>query len=193
MKTKLAAIILAAGAGERMQGRKKPLIPLYDKPMIMVLLEHLRACDAVEDVVVVLGCHAAACQAELPRNVETVINREWRKGKTGSFQRGLRAVLDWADGVFACPVDCPRVPCRVYHELAAAFPPGDAILVPTHGGVHGHPPLIPARFFSNYLRLAPDAPLDSVQHDPNTTVRYVEVSSPEVLDDFNTPADLPSA
>lgn len=191
MKRRLAAVVLAAGAGARMKGRKKPLVALYDKPMIRVLLDHLRACDSVEDVVVVLGCHAAACLAELPENVEAVINREWRKGKAGSFQRGLRAVLDWADGVFLCPVDCPRVPCRVFHALATAFEPGDAIVIPCYEGKRGHPPLIPARFFGNYLRLDADAPLNSVQRDPNVAVREVEVESPEVLDDFNTPEDLP--
>ena len=124
-------------------------------------------------------------------NVDTVINRDWRKGKTGSFQRGLRAVLDWASGVFLCPVDCPRVPCRVYHELTAHFGAGDAIVVPTFGGKRGHPSLVPARFFSNFLRLPADAPLDTVQHDPNVPVREVQVESAEVLDDFNTLADLP--
>ena len=180
---RIAAVVLAAGEGRRMGDRIKPLMHLYGTPMLLVLMEHLQACDAVEHVVVTLGCHARECAAELPDTVETVINHEWEKGKTSSFQAGLAAVKDWADAVFLCPVDCPRVPCRVYHKIFEAMD-GEHIVIPTYRKQRGHPPLIPRKFFTRYLTLPVDVPLNAVHREKDAPVRLVGVGSPYILDDF---------
>jgi len=188
--SKLAAVVLAAGEGRRMGDRIKPLMHLYGTPMLLVLLEHLQACDAVGHIVVTLGRHASECAAELPDSVETVINHEWERGKTSSFQTGLATVKDWSDAVFLCPVDCPRVPCRVYHKLAGVLD-GERIVIPTFRKQRGHPPLIPKKFFERYMELPADVPLNAVHRDPATPVRLVGVGSPYILDDFNVPEDVP--
>src|SRR5947207_416014 len=53
----IAAIVLAAGVSKRM-GAFKPLLPVAGKPMIVHVLETLKAVDEIDPVIVVTGHEA---------------------------------------------------------------------------------------------------------------------------------------
>ena len=84
----VAAIILAAGASERL-GRPKALLDWHGKPIIAHIVDVVLASPA-RPVVVVLGAHAEQVRPALgSRPVQMVINPDWREGMSTSVRTGL--------------------------------------------------------------------------------------------------------
>ena len=142
---KLAAIVLAAGAGRRFGGNKL-LAPYRGRPLI----EHsLLAADAapVEDVIVVVGAEAGRviaavhdCPAAHPRRI--VCAENWDEGMAASLRAGGAALTTDTDGAFVLLGDMPAIPHVIFAPLAAALAGGAEAAAPVCAGVRGHPVLL---------------------------------------------------
>jgi len=187
---KLAAVILAAGAGTRMGGRAKALLPVDQTTFLARVIETARRVGVGRQVIV-LG-HLAS---EVERTVEdaddlvVVRNPEPQRGQLSSLKIGLREVDD-DDAILAWPVDHPLVRPRTIERIIAAAQrhPG-RIVVPRFDGHGGHPTLFPRTLFAALLALPDDAGARGLyQRHPESVLR-LDVDDPGVRHDVDTPED----
>jgi len=185
---RLALVVLAAGQSSRM-GEPKALIELDGRP----LLEHILTgplLDKLGDVVVVLGHHADALRPIVQRcNRRHVLNDHPDRGRTGSIQCGLQTLSPDIEGVFLQPVDCPLVMTDTFRSLAGHLGQAD-VVIPTHNGQGGHPPLFAARLFESILAAGPDQPLRDILSAPGISRCTIELDDPGVLLNVDRPEDL---
>jgi len=180
---RLAAIVLAAGAGCR-AGGFKPLWPLGDGLVIDAVLDAARSvCSLVRVVGGAQYERLAAHLAGRHPQVELVRNEDWEQGGMfSSIQLGATGIDLPA---FVHPCDVPGGDREVYRLLASAYQPGtDEAVRPVHRGRGGHPVL-----------LSPDT-IDAVRRAPGSATlrdvlggrrcRDVELASDLACLDFDT-------
>jgi CTP:molybdopterin cytidylyltransferase MocA len=150
----LGAVVLAAGAGRRLGGVAKALLPVRGRDGDATFLERIvgtaaGAGVAARDVVVVIAAPFGDAVAAEARRLGTAVveNPAPERGMASSVARGF-AALDAAPGVvvdaaFLWPVVHPHVAPATLATLVAQ---GEG--VPSHGGRGGHPPLVPRRLFA---------------------------------------------
>ncbi len=158
---RVAAIITAAGAGTRMNGRIKQLLPWRGKTFIENAIEIATQSDANE-VIVVLGAHADEIQSQLDKSgigsakpsdgrqavatgfasVRVVVNRGWAEGHASSIRTGLDALSPKADAAIFINADQPLLTPIIVSRIIQRYRETDAsIIVPTYAGKRGSPVL----------------------------------------------------
>lgn len=138
---RLAALVLAAGAGTRFGGEpgQKLLADLEGRPLLGRVLDEVRALRPTATVVV-LGSGADAIEAAIAWHDEIrVRNHEPERGLSSSLQVGidaLRALPEPFDGAFIVLGDQPRLQVSTMRTLEAAAArarPGDRpVVVPRY-------------------------------------------------------------
>jgi molybdenum cofactor cytidylyltransferase len=186
----VAAIILAAGASQRM-GYPKALLNYRGRTFLEGILDASFAAS-IETSVVVLGYYADKITGAIDLSRALVVNSEQLEaGPIGSIRAGIRALeLHPVDGALIWPVDRPHVPVSVVTALLDRFrETGGPIVVPVTQGRRGHP-VIFARSLFPELAAAPDGEgARAVVHRDASRVVAVPVTDSAVLEDLNTPAD----
>jgi molybdenum cofactor cytidylyltransferase len=185
-----AAIILAAGASERM-GYPKALLPYRGRPFLSGIVD---ACYAagVEKRVVVLGHYADKIKEEIDlSDLLVAVNEHVETGPIGSVRAGLAALASYpVDAILVWPVDRPHVAVATIEALLDGFRAAhQPIVVPTHDGKRGHPVLFGRPVFAELLGAPDDEGARAVVHRDPARVAEVPVDDPAVLEDFNTPDD----
>ena len=130
---RIFAILLAAGAGSRFEGRLHKLqASLRGRPVVDWALAAVISSD-VAGCIVVTG----AVLLELPAEAIAVHNPQWATGQATSLQLGVVAAAErGADAVVIGLGDQPFVTTRAWNEVAGSAAP---IAVATYAGVRGHP------------------------------------------------------
>jgi molybdenum cofactor cytidylyltransferase len=186
----VAAIILAAGASERM-GYPKALLPYRGNSFLSGILDATFAAG-VETRVVVLGYYADKIQVALDLSGVIVVRSEnLDAGPIGSIRAGIRALDPHpVDGALIWPVDRPHVPVAVITDLLDAFrKTHQAIIVPTFRGRRGHPVIFARSVFDELLAAPDQRGARAVVRQSRTRVAEVPVTDSAVLEDLNTPDD----
>jgi molybdenum cofactor cytidylyltransferase len=124
-----AAIILAAGASQRM-GSPKALLEWRGSTLLEYAIDQARVAS-VSDLVVVLGPATRHLSLETP----TVFNPEPETGRSTSIRLGASALGDDPSAVLVQSVDQP-VPADVLRTL---FGVQAEVAIPTFKGRRGHP------------------------------------------------------
>jgi len=176
-------IILAAGSAERL-GYPQALARFGDLSALNIAVNN---CAGLGKPVVVLGYAVRRILPAVPRGVKVVVHRGWRAGQMSSLRAGLRMVPK-RGSFLMYPVDYPLLTGRLIRRLVSAFkrrPAGHAIVVPVYRGRRGHPVL-----FSWSIRseLAHAHSAREVVEKDLGRVKAVEVSTPAIWQDFDTPA-----
>lgn len=191
-RTTGSLLILAAGASRRM-GQPKPLLRLQGKTLLEWHLDSAEACGL--HPLVVLGYHGQQILDTLaPRTFPHCWNPEPSRGQFSSVQTGLQALADaMAPGpLLLTPIDCPPVPIPIILELLAhwqkAPAPRPAALIPHGSGQPGHPILLNPNVIAHLLAASPESALDRAL--ATLGFQAVEVLSPAILLNLNTPQDL---
>ncbi len=187
----VTCIVLAAGESRRF-GSPKPLADINGTPAVRVICDTLLA-SAVDRVIVVLGHEAAAVRPALPQHerVHSIVNEDYRRGMTSSFQTGLSLAASSAAGHMLQPVDMPFVTVATLDLLCRTFKEqGPLILVPTYNGRPGHPPLFSSSLSDDFKALKAEEPLSSIQHRLKQKTMYLPVDDPGVIRTYSTPQEL---
>ena len=187
-------------------GELKALLPWQDTSLLEHQVASLKTAG-VARTVVVLGHEAGKLEPLLREftEVQLAYNPEYRQGKTTSIRVGLRS-LRGADGgppqedaVLILNVDQPRSPetiRRVMELHVRSVGEGDTplITIPTYLGKGGHPVVLSTTLFPQLLAISEDTQgLKAVVRRHEGETQRVEVDSPEVLLDLNTPQDYRKA
>ena len=187
----VGAVLLAAGESTRMR-QLKALLPWEGA----TLLEH--QVDALgqggcTDIVVVLG-HRHQELAPLlqgrPR-ARWVHNPDYRQGKTTSLKAGLRTFGELLPGfILVLNVDQPRGAATI-RQVIDRHSGGDALMtVPCYQGKGGHPIAIASALFPELADITEETEgLKAVMRRHTADTRRVELDSPDLLLDLNTPED----
>jgi nicotine blue oxidoreductase len=146
---RVAALILAAGAGTRMGG-PKALLEFRGRRLIERAIDAARA-GGCGQVVAVLGAAAEEVRqrADL-RGARVVVNQGWHEGVGSSLRAGLAALDSEFDDARAVPIDAalillvdqPMVGADAVDAVLAAWRGGARLAAASYAGQRGHPVLL---------------------------------------------------
>lgn len=187
---RIAAILLAAGAGSRFGGDKL-LHPLEDGVAIAAhAARNLRA--VLPEVVAVVrwgdfplydlleqeGCRVTMFQGAA-------------RGMGASLAHGVAEARE-AEGWVIALADMPRVPQDAIRRIVAALEEGAVIAAPVHGKERGHPVGFSAKLREELLALDGDTGARVVLDRHREEIRAIPCDDPGVLFDVDRKSDLPA-
>lgn len=191
----IAAVILAAGAGQRLGGVAKALLPYpAASSYLAAIAATARAVGLVDAVVVVgapFGDEVAAHARQLGLRVR--VNPAPERGMASSVALGFAAIAGGpAAAAWLWPVDHPAVTAGTLRRLIGALDDAGAsgaeVARPRFRGTGGHPPLI-ARGVWPALAACADRADGARGVLRAARAVAVEVDDPGVIHDVDTPAD----
>ncbi len=188
---KVAAVILAAGAGRRFGGPKQ-LAELDGRPLIDHVVEAVEAVPGLDRRVVVVGAHAEEVRRALTgyTGLDVVECADWREGMSASLRAGIAAVRD-CDAAIVLLADTPHVTPQVIAQVLDSARRGVPAARVLYDGEPGHPVMLARRLFGEVARLRGD----------RGARELLERVGPELIEagplargeDVDTPADLAAA
>jgi molybdenum cofactor cytidylyltransferase len=145
-RSRIGAVLLAAGTGARMGGRPKALLELDGVPLVLGQLKALLGAG-VDRQVVVLGAHAERIRPLIEHLPITVLqNPRPGDGQISSQRLGLAALRE-VDAVMVALADQPLITERDIASLMAVFRQRSAetsVIVPRVAGHPGNPVIFSA-------------------------------------------------
>lgn len=188
----VGAVLLAAGSGSRLGNRPKSLLELGGVPLIRRQLIALSGAG-VDEVVVVLGHHAAAIEAAVQDFPVTLArNPEPDAGQASSVRIGLQALTGKLDAVIVALADQPLVNAQDITALIGAFKKrGDAsMVVPRVAGEPGNPVMFEAALRDEWLAGQADAACRQWRNANPQRVHWFDTDISRYRVDIDTPDDL---
>jgi molybdenum cofactor cytidylyltransferase len=186
----VAAVILAAGAGTRLGGAAKALLPHRGTSYLAAIAATAREVG-LADAVVVVGAPFAGEVAAHARQLglRVRVNPAPERGMASSVALGFAAVAGGpAAAAWLWPVDHPAGAAATLRRLVDALGPGDDVARPYHLGRGGHPPLIARALWPALAACAGEAEGARAVLRRARSVA-IEVDDPGVVRDVDTPAD----
>jgi molybdenum cofactor cytidylyltransferase len=189
-KSRIAAIVLAAGYSSRM-GCFKPLLPLGGTTVLERVIALFREAG-IPDIRVVLGFRGEELVPLLNRaQIPFVWNERFADGMFSSVLKGFESLRQSSvDLFFLLPVDIPLVRPYTLERLLRAFSPGDKkVLYPAFLGKRGHPPLTTMEVADQIARMEGAGCLKGALQRFEAQAIQVEMPDENILSDMDTPAD----
>jgi CTP:molybdopterin cytidylyltransferase MocA/SAM-dependent methyltransferase len=188
--SRIAAIVLAAGAASRFGGGKL-LAAVEGRPILQHVLDRL-AVSGIGDVIVVLGVDASTIENAIDWRAERrVHNPDPSRGLSSSLQVGLAAVADDVDAAMIVLGDQPLVPPRAIRALLdARVDDARPVVVPVYGDGAGRNPVLLGRAaFSLAAEATGDRGLGPLLADHPELVREIPIRVEGGNPDVDTRAD----
>ena len=187
----ITQILLAAGLSTRMK-TSKPLLDFGGMPLLSRLLEECRR-SAVDEIVVVLGHEREKIQEQVDLSgVSVVVNDQYKKGQTSSFQCALRSLNRETKAFLNLPVDHPLVTRREIDAVVRAYRSRESeakIFLPEFEGDPGRPVLFDRSLAAEILALEVGQPVRGIIKEHQQEVSRVPVGNPHTMKDMDTPED----
>ncbi len=189
------AILLAAGESRRM-GQLKALLPWQGDTLLGCQVSSLLQAG-ISQVVVVLGHKRDRLLPLLEGQdrVFPVFNPDYQAGKTTSIKTGLRArqAAD-AQTLVLLNVDQPRTSETISTLLSKHESSDCLITIPVFQGKGGHPIILDYSLLPELLEIAEASQgIRAVVRKHKERMQRVEMDTPEVLWDLNTPEQYQAA
>lgn len=194
---RVAAVVLAAGAGTRFGGAKQVAM-WQGRPLIHHVLDAVAASD-VDEIVVVIGAHAHRVREaietwqsgrEVGIPVQVVMNERWQEGQSTSVRAGLQAVGPVSAVLFPL-ADQPRVPPALLNALIAKHRHTLAPIVqPLYRGIPGSPVLFDCSLFPDLMALRGDIGGRAIVRAHPEYVHHVDWPDATAALDVDTPEAL---
>jgi molybdenum cofactor cytidylyltransferase len=192
----IAAIILAAGQSKRM-GQPKMLLPWGKMTVIEHVIEIYAAADIAEILIVTGAAHDQVEEilkhSRQRHRVRIVYNQNYLNGEMlSSLQHGLHALQQTPiyQAALIGPGDQPQVEEESIRSVCEAFTKtGSPLVVPSFQRRRGHPWLVARPLWDELLELRhPKSSRDFLNKHADE-IHYVNVETPNVLADLDTPED----
>jgi molybdenum cofactor cytidylyltransferase len=194
--TRLEAIVLAAGAGQRFGGRKL-LASFEGRPLIAGALDAAFAAPVgrvwlTTDGDPELSAIAREQARSLGRqdDLEVIVVKAAAEGMGASLRTAIAALPADAAGVFVFLGDMPRIPSGVTQALAKALANGPDLAAPRFAGRRGHPVLFGRACFPALAVLAGDAGARDLLTAAGDALALIDSPDDGVLFDVDRPEDL---
>jgi molybdenum cofactor cytidylyltransferase len=180
----ISAIIPAAGKSVRM-GQQKMLMPWGNTTVLGKVIETLQAAG-VEDITLVTNSKTALQITNYKLPITLNDNGEMLE----SIQLGLQAQKPSAEATLICLGDQPQVEERSVRNVCNVFRENkSSIVVPSYQMRRGHPWLVARELWNEVLQMrSPESMRDFLNAHKND-IFYVELDTPSILLDLDTPAD----
>ena len=185
----ISAIILAAGESKRM-GQPKMLLKWGETTVLGKVIATFRAAG-IQDVLVITGGAREQVEIAIGDSARTVFNKDYKSGEMlSSIQTGLTAMQTETEAVLIGLGDQPQVEKETVQLVVQGYErTGSAIIVPSYQFHRGHPWLVAREHWQTILNMqAPDSPREFLNRFHNE-IHYVEVDTPTILQDLDTPED----
>ena len=193
--TGAVAILLAAGESRRM-GQPKALLPWQGTSLLAHQVASIRSAG-VDRMVVVLGHRADELKGELEgiNGVSWALNPDYLQGKTTSVKVGVSAAeVDQADFLLILNVDQPRSADTIRALLELHRERDYLITIPEYHGKGGHPIILDSSLLDELREIDEETlGIKAVVRRHAEATRRVNVATPEVLWDLNTPEEYQAA
>jgi molybdenum cofactor cytidylyltransferase len=124
--------------------------------------------------------------------VTTVNNPAYAQSEMlSSLQIGLEKVPDDIDGVLVCLGDQPQIQTAVIKGVIDMFVSTKAhhLVVPSYKMHRGHPWLVARNLWSDIQRMQAGDTLRQFLSNHQDDIAYLEVDTPSILKDLDTPQD----
>ena len=186
----ICAIILAAGLSTRM-GQPKMLLPWGDHTVIeQVAITILEA--GIVNPIVVTGAEAEKVGALLEKYpVTCVFNPRYRNGEMlHSFQTGIAALDPACQATLMVLGDQPQIQPATVAAILSDYQAVQApLIIPSYRMRRGHPWIVRRALWQNILAIQPPATLHDFLLAHAGDIHYVNLETPTILADLDTPDD----
>ncbi len=126
---RVAAIILAAGAGTRMGGRIKQLLPWRGKTLIEHAID-IATQSPAHETIVVLGSYAELIRPVVAASpARVVLNQSWEGGQATSIRAGLNALAPEIDAAMFINADQPLLTSDAINAILQRYREMDASII----------------------------------------------------------------
>lgn len=188
---KLTAIVLAAGASQRMGNDNKLLLDWKGKPLVRHTIDTLTA-SAVDHIIVVLGHQAEALAEALPPCVTTTTNQNWPQGMGTSIAAGARILSSDNDAVMIHLSDQPLLTKTDVRHLVQQFAKAlladpKAVGVPFFDGRKGNPVFFSHAWRPQMLEASGDVGLKSLVEANKRHLVRLAARNNHIHRDMDTP------
>ncbi len=191
---KVGGIVLAAGKSERM-GKPKMGLPWGDTTVIGQVIATLVGAR-LDDVVVVTGGGREEVEKALgclPEDwpVHAVFNPGFAAGEMlSSLQTGIAILGETISAAMIALGDQPQIkPEVVRNVLETYYQSSASLVIPSYAMRRGHPMLIARPLWADLQALRPPQTLRELIHANQGKIVYVNVDTPSILQDLDTPED----
>lgn len=183
----LYAIVLAAGESKRM-GALKQILPFWKNTVIETIIDSLLKSN-IDKVKVVLGhCAGEVLKVLGNREVEVVVNENYRNGMLSSIQCGVTSLPSDTKAFMLCLVDQPTVRVDDINRLIEAYGKSKkGIIIPTYKDRRGHPVIFAKKYIEDITNLKNEGEgLREIVRKNSGDILEVEVSNRGILQDMDT-------
>lgn len=179
----ISAVILAAGRSTRM-GTQKLLMPWGASTVLGSVVQTLQHAGVAEIVIVTNSATAAQVADD---RIHIALNDQG--DMLASLQAGLQALKPSAQAALICLGDQPQMEEGSIRSVCAAFQKsGSRLVVPSYRMRRGHPWLAARAVWGEILAMQSGS-MRAFLNDHAAHIEYVELNTPTILQDIDTPAD----
>ena len=187
---RIAAVILAAGQSRRM-GQPKMILPWGNHTVIEQVVSVLVEAGVGEIVAVVGGARRQVEAALDGLPVRAVFNPRFDEAEmTASLQTGLASLSPDIPASLVVLGDQPQIERTIVVAVMEAFRATNAeLVIPSYQMRRGHPWLIARSEWDGVWALQPPDTMRDFINRHADRIHYLNVDSPSVLKDLDTPGD----
>lgn len=188
----VVALVLAAGLSTRM-GQPKLLMDWGGKTVLQTVLCILHS-SSITKIHTVIGANRELIQQsilKLPFPVEVIFNPDFANGEmTDSIRVGIKSMPKEALAALIVLGDQPHMRVETVRGIVETYEnTGARIVVPSYRYRRGHPWLIDRTLWFELENLNPSFTLRDFLRKYQDEIHYLDVDSPSVLQDLDTPQD----
>ena len=157
-RSKIGAIILAAGASSRF-GSPKQLLQWKEENFVDTCITVAKQAK-LSPIILVLGAVAQPIKSQMRHTqIQVVVNEAWSEGQSTSLKSGLSALLERypeAFGTFFMLVDQPHTPSNLLEAMKDKAFSGVQIVLPTVDGQFTNPVYFSQACFDDLMTIKGD-------------------------------------